>query len=196
MVPYQKFQPTRGFLFLSVIAFVLSGCAFSTIQASPGVLVDYSPQRVSTLTIGQFKSDKLSEEQRQKLVQEINGQLKEQAAFGQVVDKVPVEAQEDQTVILDGEIVEYSEGKKALQWLVGFGAGSAKLSIAFHVSTFDGRQIAAFSAKRTYAGGLGIGGVSFVGMEGLIERVAKDVATTISKWKRGEPIGEEASQPE
>lgn len=144
--------------------------------------------------MGDFKSEKLSEEQRRKLVAEVKGQLKKEAAFTEVLDKVPLDAKDDQTVLLDGEVVEFREGSRALQLFVGWGAGASKVSVAFRVSTVNGQQIAAFSAKRSYAGGFGIGGASFVSMESLIERVAEDIVTTLSKWKRGEQVGDEDSE--
>lgn len=171
---------------LSILVLSFSGCAFSTVTAGPRLMPDYRPEAASTVVIGQFKTKKLSEEQRHKLVQEIMGELKKEAAFTQVLDNVPVGGNDDQTVLLDGNVVNYDEGNKALQFLIGLGAGASKLLVTFHVSTMDGQRIAAFSAERSYAGGLGIGGASFVSTDGLLERVAKDIALTVAKWKRGE----------
>lgn len=181
-------------LFLSLMFLSLFGCAFSTVTAGPALVPDYQPEGASTIVVGQFKTKKLSEAQRHKLVQEIIGELKKEAAFAQILDEAPAGGSGDQTVLLDGNVVNLDEGSRALQFLIGLGAGASKLFVTFHVSTADGRRIAAFSAERTYAGGLGIGGASFVSTDELLERVAKDIALTVAKWKRGELRLDKGSQ--
>ncbi len=196
MDAYRKLQPRVPFLVLSLIFFTLSGCAFRAIKAGPTLVADYQPEVVSTIVVGEFQSNRLSEDQRQKLVREIMKVLNEEAAFSQVLDEMPLEGRNERIILLDGQVRKFKEGDKLLQWFIGFGVGASKLTAAFDLSTVGGQKIATYTAKRTYAGGAGIGGISFVSMEGLIERIGKDIAVTVSKWRRGEPVGETESGEE
>ncbi len=191
---YKTLSITLSALALTLLVLTFSGCTFRTVKAGPTLLAEYKPEMASTIVVGDFQSKKLSEEQRQVLRREIAKSLKEEAAFAQVLNNVPLEGKKERTVLLDGEIVEYEEGSRFLQWFIGLGAGASEITASFNLSTLEGQRIVAFTVEEDYAGGAGIGGVSYLSMEDLLEKIGADVAVTVSRWKRGEPVGETESR--
>ncbi len=196
MNAHRIMRPKLPFLVISLFVFTLYGCTGKTITAGPILMPEYQPELASVIVVGEFQSEKLSEEQREGLSDQIMKFLKKENAYTLVLHKVPLEGKDEHIVLLDGEIVEYEEGSKFLQWFIGFGAGASELTAKFHLSTPEGQRIVAFSSERTYAGGLGIGGASFLSMQSLIEDIGEDIAVTVSEWKRGEPVGKTESVDE
>lgn len=92
------------------------------------------------------------------------------------------------TVVLVGTITNVDKGSTALRWLVGMGAGQAKVNGDFEIQSVDGVPLVKFSARESYLGGAGIGGAGFLDMEDLVRRFAETVAETSLKWSRGQPI--------
>jgi hypothetical protein len=90
--------------------------------------------------------------------------------------------------VLVGTITNLDKGSAAMRWIVGMGAGQAKVNGDFEIQTLDGRPLARFSARESYLGGAGIGGAGFLDMEDLVRKFAETVAETTLKWNRGEPI--------
>ena len=173
------------FLVMSLFIFMLSGCTGKTIGSGPTFMAEYEPDPASIIVVGEFQSEKLSEEQRGKVFQEIMKVLKEQNAFAQVLHKVPLNGKDGHIVLLEGEIVEYEEWRNYVQRQMGFGTGASGLTATFNLSTPEGQRIGAFSSQRT-----------FVSMEDPIKDIGEDIAVTVSKWKRGEPLMEEVADQE
>ena len=90
--------------------------------------------------------------------------------------------------MLSGKITEVNKGSEALRWIVGFGAGRARVSGSFTISNTIGETLAKFDALEAYAGGLGIGGPGFLDTEDLMRRFGKTIAEKTVQWSRGEKI--------
>ena len=89
-------------------------------------------------------------------------------------------------VVLSGRITEVEEGSAALRFIVGMGAGQARIRGEFEIAAPDGATLAKFSARESYLGGAGIGGVSMLDMDGLMKRFAETVAEATRKWATGQ----------
>jgi hypothetical protein len=91
-------------------------------------------------------------------------------------------------VVLRGTITEVDKGSAALRFLIGMGAGQARVKGDFEIARPDGAVLASFSARESYLGGAGIGGAGLVDTDELIKRFAETVAKTTRDWARGEGI--------
>jgi hypothetical protein len=100
----------------------------------------------------------------------------------------PLAVSDSGAVVLSGRIVRFDRGSAAARWLVGFGAGAAKVRGTFTLTTVAGDTLAAFEAEESYRGGAGIGGVSFISFQDLVERFGRTVASKTAGWARGQPI--------
>jgi hypothetical protein len=156
-----------------------------TIKRSPTLVTEYQRERVCIIVVGELQSEKLSAEHREELHHEIVNVLKEENAFAQVLHKDPLDEKDELILLLTGEIVEYEEWRNFVQRQMGFGTGASGLRATFNLSTSEGRQIGAFSSQRT-----------FVSMEDPIKDIGEDIAVTVSNWKRGEPLIEDAAEEE
>jgi hypothetical protein len=92
------------------------------------------------------------------------------------------------SVVVVGTITEIDKGSAALRVLVGMGAGQAKAKGEFELRRPDGMTLTKFTARRSYLGGVGIGGAGLLDMEQLVGRLGETIAETTSKWLRGEKI--------
>ncbi len=185
MNAHWNIRPKLPLLVMSLFVFTLSGFAGKTIEAGPTLMSEHQPDRASMIVVGEFQSEKLSAEQREKLYHEILKVLKEENAFAQVLHKVPLNGKDGHIVLLEGEIVEYEEWRNFVQRQMGFGTGASGLTATFNLSTPERQRIVAFSSQRT-----------FVSMEDPIEDIGEDIAVTVSKWKRGESLIEEGREEE
>lgn len=182
MGPWGRMR-VRSVGLLLAVTVVSAACAFATVKPTA---VTAPPQKYRSLVIGEVAGEKVSAELKTKFV----SALKEKLTAAEVFDVVVISGQNDApapSVTLTGTISEFDEGSGALRWLVGFGAGRAKVTGEFRLA--DGmRELAQFSATRTYAGGLGIGGVGFLSMEALLDRLAATVTESVQRWTRGDPL--------
>lgn len=168
---------------LTAIATIATACVFAAVK--PGA-VTAPPQQYRSLVIGEIESEKLSPELKEKFVTA----LREKLAAANVFETVAVSAQGEApapSVRLTGTITEFNKGNAALRVLVGFGAGRARVEGAFKLAD-DEQDLARFSVRRTYAGGLGIGGAGFVSTESLLDRLATTTAESVQRWMRGESL--------
>lgn len=173
----------RSACILLAIATISGACAFATVKPAT---VTAPPQKYHSIVIGEVVGEKVSPELKAKFV----NALKEKLVSAQAFDVVALSGQDDAPgprVILTSTITEFDEGSGALRVLIGFGAGRAKVTGAFRLAD-EKQDLAQFSATRTYAGGLGIGGAGFVSMEELLNRLAATAAESVQKWARGEPL--------
>lgn len=162
------------------------GCTFSTV-GQVGTF-ERPQEQFKALAIGKFIGDKLSPEMERKFAGKIRGHLMEKEGFDLVTTEGEVGLAITPVVILSGTITDFDEGSSGLRWFIGFGAGQSRFGGVFEIRDAQGKVLTKFTSSRSYAGGLGIGGVSFLSMEDLVDRVAGDVAETVIKWRKGEPI--------
>lgn len=136
--------------------------------------------------VGPLESEKLSTEARRNLAWSIRKKLLQEGVFQAASLGDGTLRPKASTVVLTGTIREFSEGDQLAQFFVGFGAGASQVEGAFELSDSEGNVLLSFTAKTSYAGGLGWGGLSKLTMEDLLERFASATAKQIAKWMKGE----------
>jgi hypothetical protein len=92
------------------------------------------------------------------------------------------------SIVLSGTIIEVEEGSAAARFLVGMGAGQARVQGEFEIKDVTGQSLTRFSARRSYLGGVGIGGAGMLDMNELTLRLGETVAETVSKWLHGQKL--------
>jgi len=90
------------------------------------------------------------------------------------------------SIILSGTITEVEEGSATERFWVGMGAGQARIQGQFEIKDAAGQRLTRFSARRSYLGGVGIGGAGMLDMNELTIRLGETVAETISDWLQGQ----------
>jgi len=144
----------------------------------------------AALVIGDVKvADSLWEQHRPQFRRSIEEWYKRNGGFESVLAKRPAQVPADSVVLLSS-ITEVDKGSAALRWIIGMGAGQAKVKGDFEIQDPGGTTLARFSAQESYLGGAGIGGAGFLDMDDLFRRFAETVAETTRKWARGEKIEE------
>lgn len=91
-------------------------------------------------------------------------------------------------IVLNGAITEIEKGSASARFWVGMGAGQQRVQGNFSVNATDGTKLTAFSARKSYLGGQGIGGWDMMKLEDLMDQLGQLVAETTDKWLRGEKI--------
>ena len=117
-------------------------------------------------------------------------EMRKQHTFTTVLD-APQGVLVDTSVVLSGRILEVDKGSETLRWLVGLGAGRARVQGRFTLSTTSGTPLATFDARESYAGGLGLGGRALLDMEDLMRRFGEAVAAQTVQWARGPQLEEQ-----
>jgi len=183
----------RGWLALSLITVILGGwgCA-PTAVSHMGPIAQPQLGKYDEVIVSDFKGAMLSPDSQQKFSHKVLGKLMELGAFRSVMLASSVPSSKPSQITLTGEITKLSEGSRAMQFWVGFGAGASKAEGVFKLIEPAGKVLYQFLASTSYAGGLGIGGASFLSMDDLLERLASSVAEQTTKFVRGEPLQEES----
>lgn len=91
-------------------------------------------------------------------------------------------------IVVNGVITEIEKGSASARFWVGMGAGQQRVQGNFYVNAADGTKLTAFSARKSYLGGQGIGGWDMMKLEDLMDELGQLVAETTDKWLRGEKI--------
>jgi hypothetical protein len=158
------------------------GCTFTQVRpehtAAPAY--PYGALTVGAITAADPRWEPLLPHFRHGLLRAI----RQRHAFTTVLD-APHGASVDTSVVLSGRIWEVEKGSEALRWLVGLGAGRARVQGHFTLSTASGTSLATFNARASYAGGFGLGGRGLLDMEDLMRRLGETVATQTIHWARG-----------
>lgn len=180
-----------GIRILAVLALFVaaSGCTFRSVKPTLGDLqAPASQPRATAIVVGDIKTaDTLWDTYRPHVSRGITDWYGRNAKEFKVLTVRPAAA-EPGTVVLVGTITNVDKGNTALRWIVGMGAGQAKVNGDFEIQSLEGAPLAKFSARESYLGGAGIGGAGFLDMEDLVRRFAETVAETALKWSRGQPI--------
>lgn len=91
-------------------------------------------------------------------------------------------------LLLGGTLTEVEKGSSAARFWVGMGAGQARIQGEFELKDASGQSLVRFSARRSYLGGSGIGGIDTLSMEELASRLGQTVAETAEKWVKGQKV--------
>lgn len=172
-------------LFSMPLAAGLAGCTFKSI--TPEVLAAPT-QKYSAVVVGDLTTeDKLWEYLVPHFRRGFVQHLTEKKAFDNVMDPAPVSLA-DPAIRFSGKITEVDKGSTALRWIIGFGAGRARVSGVFEIRDAGDQTLARIEAKESYAGGAGIGGAGFLDMEDLMRRFGETMAEKVIQWSRGEKV--------
>lgn len=171
------------------LALVASGCTFRSVKPTLGdAHAAASQPRATSIVVGDIAAgDALWDAYRLHVSRGITDWYARNAQDLRVLTTKPA-APAPGTVILVGTITNVDKGNAALRWIVGMGAGQAKVNGDFEIQSLDGAPLVKFSARESYLGGAGIGGAGFLDMDDLMKRFAETVAETALKWSRGQPI--------
>jgi hypothetical protein len=171
------------------LVLVASGCTFRAVKPTLGDgQAAASRPRASAIVVGEVKiGDPLWETYRLHVTRGIADWYGRNATDVKILTTKPADVSPG-TVVLVGTITNVDKGSTALRWIVGMGAGQAKVNGDFEIQSLDGVPLMKFSARESYLGGAGIGGAGFLDMEDLVKRFAETVAETALKWSRGQPI--------
>lgn len=175
-------------LFLPVLLLLSAACTASHIQARHAEKPSAAP---AVLAIDPLRfPDRLWEPLGAHFERGLRERLVEEGAFAEILHPAP-EALGPGAVRFRGTITEVDKGNAALRWLVGFGAGKQKAAGNFLLLDPAGKTLAEFDAEESYMGGAGIGGISFLDMEDLMQKFGRHVAERVTRWSRGRPLTEE-----
>lgn len=170
---------------LLAIALVASACTFPTVTPE---MITAPPRMPSTVVVGDINSeDKLWEYLVPHFKRGLVERLNEKKLF-LAVKETAAEVGDREAVVVTGQITEVDKGSAALRFIVGFGAGRAKVSGSFEIKDLGGKTLARFSGGESYAGGVGIGGAGFIDMEDLMRRFGATVGDTVARWVKGDKI--------
>lgn len=85
-------------------------------------------------------------------------------------------------ILLEGTISEVEKGSAAARFWVGMGAGQQRVLGEFTLRGPEGAKLTAFTARKSYLGGQGIGGWDMLKLEDLVGQLGELVAETTDKW--------------
>src|SRR5262245_50963350 len=165
---------------------VVAGCTFSGVKPQ---LVGPPPKSVPTsLVLGEIRvADSFWESAKLHFRRGVSDWYTRNGGFQSVLPEPP-DAPAPDSITLTGTITDIDKGSTALRWIVGMGAGQAKVKGEFQILGPDGAVLTKFTARESYLGGAGIGGANFLDMDDLVRRFAETVAETTQRWARGVAI--------
>lgn len=163
------------------------GCAFTGVNELTAVPAP-PPGSYREIVVGEITGEKLSPAAQRTFARGLQRLLKERGAFETVALGSEARPATASSLILKGEITEFTEGNRFLQWFIGFGAGASEAAGVFEVVDGAGKSLLRFRASSRYAGGLGIGGAALLSTDDLLDRLAEAVAEQVLKWARGEAV--------
>ncbi len=166
-----------GGLFVTAMA----GCTGTTVK--PDAVVSqrqksYSVAIVSEIAITDELWHNYAVEARRELVRE----LTQSQAFPTVLDDAA--ATNRDALELRGKILEVDKGSAVARALIGLGAGRAHITAEFRLSDAAGNPLGSFTVRKSYAGGVGIGGVGLLDLDDLAAKLGKEAGDSVASWAR------------
>ena len=110
--------------------------------------------------------------------------LRELRAFDTVSDN-PATPPDPRAFVITATLTEIGKGNVAVRLLIGLGAGHEYVTAHLVIKGVDGNTIGAFDVHKVYAGGIGIGGASFVDIDDLVKKVGAQSAVSFVDWTHG-----------
>jgi hypothetical protein len=90
------------------------------------------------------------------------------------------------TVVVAATLTKIDKGSVVLRMLIGMGAGREHVTAQIYLTTPDGKPIGEFKVRKAYSGGIGIGGASFIDIEGLTKQLGEQCAQSLVDWSHGQ----------
>jgi hypothetical protein len=169
-----------------VLGLLAAGCAGTFAEVTPLSDGSARPEHPQILVVGEVRvTNPAWEPLRMQLTKGVADWFTKNGGFQSVLTEPGATSSPD-GVVLTGTITEIEEGNAALRVVVGMGAGQAKAKGDFEIRGPDGTVLTKFTARRSYLGGVGMGGAGFIDMGELVRRLGESVAETTAKWARGE----------
>lgn len=88
------------------------------------------------------------------------------------------------TLIVNSQLTGVDKGDVAARFIIGFGAGRARAAADFVLTDPAGTELAHFTQRKAYSGGIGIGGLDMMDMEDLMDQLGQAAADSITNWTR------------
>lgn len=172
----------RSAAFLLPLLLLVAGCTTTSYQAER---LEKPQPAYTTIAVGPVtaKDDELWHAYAVQARRALIEQLKKAAPFETVLDTVP-DPLPPEAVKVSGEITEFDKGNVALRWIIGFGAGRARVVGHFVVTEPAGGTVLQFVTSKEYAGGAGIGGADMVDMDSLARKLGEATGDAIAGWAR------------
>ena len=85
-------------------------------------------------------------------------------------------------LLTSGKVTEIDKGSTALRFLIGSGAGRARMAGEFKLSDTGGSTLAQFSVSKECSGGAGIGGADLVDMDTFATQLGEAAANATVNW--------------
>lgn len=89
------------------------------------------------------------------------------------------------TLIVSATLTEVDKGDMALRLFIGMGAGRERVAATVTAKNSDDATLGGFEASKAYSGGAGIGGGTFIDIEGLTTQVGEQAAQSFLDWTQG-----------
>lgn len=185
---------TRRFGLWILLGAFSAGCAGTFKEVKPTTLNAPPSSRPTALACGkvQITDARLSEEEKATMLNAFKLGMKkwstEHKAFSFVSLASDTNAAPPQSMILNGTIHEVEKGSAAARFWVGMGAGQARVQGDFFLASSDGQTLVRFTARKSYLGGLGAGGMSMLKTDELVGQLGELTAETTDKWLKGQKI--------
>ncbi len=186
------FRLSFAWLALAMLPVLGAGCAgtFHEVRVlSPGMAPAERPQ---VLVLGNVEVTDTNVTATDKEVYRLKFQAGVEGWFGKtnIFESVVLSGTNaiPNSIILSGTITEVNKGSEAERFWVGMGAGQARVQGEFEIKDAAGQSLTRFAARRSYLGGVGIGGAGMIGMDELTSRLGVTVAETVAKWVRGQKV--------
>ncbi len=175
-------------------ALFLTGCAGTFREVRPQTMGAPPAQKPSTLVMGEIKISDVrvakmeAEAFAHALRRGVHNWSVTNKVFQTIETATPGAKPGAGSLVLTGTVTEVEKGSQAMRFIVGMGAGQARLVGDFTLSDDSGKTLAAFKARRSYLGGVGIGGLDMLSTEEMFLRLGEVVAETTSKWLQGKKV--------
>lgn len=175
-------------------ALFLTGCAGTFREVRPQTMGAPPTQKPTTLVMGEIKitdgrvAKMEAEAFAHALRRGVNNWSLTNKVFQTIETATPGAKPSAGSLVLTGTVTEVEKGSQAMRFIVGMGAGQARLVGDFTLSDDTGKTLAAFKARRSYLGGVGIGGLDMLSTEEMFLRLGEVVAETTSKWLQGKKV--------
>lgn len=183
---------SSGLLAMAVLPILAAGCAGTFHEVTTLSSGQLPAERPTVLVLGgvQITDANLTatdmEVYRLKFQEGVEGWFSKTNTFRSVV--VGSTNITPNSIILSGTITEVNKGSQAARLLVGMGAGQERIQGEFEIKDAGGQSLIRFTERKSYLGGLGIGGGDFLSMDELTFRYGEAVAESISNWLHGKKL--------
>jgi hypothetical protein len=168
---------------------VLAACSTTTITPEK---TEKPAEAYATVAVGEFApTDKLWEANMARFRAALVGRLRAAQAF-EIADPAPAELLPS-AFRLSGRITEVEKGDRALRLIIGFGAGRARVAGQFEIADRSG-VVARFETRKAYSGGAGIGGMDFIDIDDLMQKLGEATAEAVIRWSKGGSLTETAAR--